>query len=147
MDLLLNWGLEIAFALISASVLGYAKWKTSKLSKQIELARQLAEEKEKHEVETSIENHLEPVYQELEDLRTYIRETESIEKSHMTLIIASYRFRLIQLCKGILKQGYITSEQMEQVSEFYKLYTGLGGNGQAKVYYDKIMILPIKDEN
>ena len=39
---------------------------------------------------------------------------------------------------------------MEQLTEFYKLYTGLGGNGQAKVYYDKAMLLPLKvddDEN
>ena len=62
----------------------------------------------------------------------------------MTLIIASYRFRLVQLCKGFLAQGYITPAQMEQLTEFYKLYTGLGGNGQAKIYYDKAMLLPLK---
>lgn len=90
-----------------------------------------------------IETELEPIYQELEDLRKYIRETENIEKTHMSLIIASYRFRLIQLCKGFLAQGYITTSQMEQLSEFYKLYTGLGGNGQAKVYYDKTMELDL----
>jgi hypothetical protein len=33
---------------------------------------------------------------------------------------------------------------MEQLTEFYKLYTGLGGNGQAKIYYDKAMQLPLK---
>ena len=46
----------------------------------------------------------EPIYEELEALRRYIRETESIEKTHMSLIIASYRFRLVQLCKGFLAQ-------------------------------------------
>jgi hypothetical protein len=55
----------------------------------------------------------------------------------MNLIVASYRFRLVQLCKGFLNQGFITGAQMEQLTEFYKLYTGLGGNGSAKVYYDK----------
>ena len=30
------------------------------------------------------------------------KETENIEKTHMNLIIASYRFRLVQLCKGFL---------------------------------------------
>ena len=60
----------------------------------------------------------------------------------MSLIIASYRFRLVQLCKGFIAQGYITSSQMEQLTEFYKLYTGLGGNGQAKVYYEKAIALP-----
>jgi hypothetical protein len=36
---------------------------------------------------------------------------------------------------------------MEQLTEFYKLYTGLGGNGSAKVYYDKAMLLPLNVEH
>jgi hypothetical protein len=126
---LAEWGLEILFGLISAIILGYAKFKGDKLKKGLDEAKQLAEEKKKQEVETSIENHLEPIYQELEDLRKYIRETKNIEQSHMNLIIASYRFRLVQLCKGFLNQGYMTMDQRTQLDEFYKLYTGLGGNG------------------
>ena len=144
MELLVEWGLEIIFGLISAATLGYAKWHGSKLKKKLEDAEKLAAEKEKQEIETSIEIHLEPIYEELEELRKYIRDTENIEKSHMALIIASYRFRLVQLCKGFLKQGYITTEQMEQLTEFYKLYTGLGGNGAANVYYEKAMALELK---
>lgn len=146
MEILTEWGTEILFSLISASVLGYAKYQGSKMKKEIEEAKKLAEEKEKEKVENMIEVQLEPVYEELEELRKYIRETENIEKTHMNLIIASYRFRLIQLCKGFLAQGYITTSQMEQLSEFYKLYTGLGGNGQAKVYYDKTMQLTLKPD-
>ena len=144
MELLAEWGMEILFALISAGVLGYAKFKTRNLRHQLQEAERLAAEQEKQHVEDTIEVHLEPVYQELEELRKYIRETESIEKTHMNLIIASYRFRLVQLCKGFLSQGYITAAQMEQLSEFYKLYTGLGGNGQAKMYYEKAVALPLK---
>ena len=144
MALLAEWGMEILFALISAGILGYAKYRTKMLRKELENAKILAAQQEARRIEDSIEVHLEPVYQELEELRKYIRETENIEKSHMTLIIASYRFRLVQLCKGFLAQGYITPAQMEQLTEFYKLYTGLGGNGQAKIYYDKAMLLPLK---
>lgn len=140
--LLAEWGLEILFGLISAIVLGYAKFKGDKLKKEIDMAKELAKEKEKHEMEESIEQHLEPVYQELEDLRKYIRETKNIEQSHMNLIIASYRFRLIQLCKGFMNQGYITVDQRTQLDEFYKLYTGLGGNGQAKIQYERCIQLP-----
>jgi hypothetical protein len=64
-------------------------------------------EKDK-KTETMVEEKLEPIYEELEALRTYIRETESIEKVHMSLIIASYRFRLIQLCKEFIRQEYLT---------------------------------------
>ena len=144
MELLAEWGMEILFALISAGILGYAKYKTRNLRHQLQEAERLAAEQEKQHIEDTIEIHLEPIYQELEELRKYIRETENIEKTHMNLIIASYRFRLVQLCKGFLSQGYITTAQMEQLSEFYKLYTGLGGNGQAKMYYEKAVELPLK---
>ena len=140
--ILAEWGMEILFGLISAIVLGYAKWKGDKLKKDLDEAKALAKEKEKREIETSIEDHLEPIYQELEDLRKYIRDTKNIEQSHLNLIIASYRFRLVQLCKGFLNQGYITIDQRTQLDEFYKLYTGLGGNGQAKLYYEQCIALP-----
>ena len=140
--LLAEWGLEILFGLISAIVLGYAKYKGDKLKKERDEARQLIEEKKKKEMEQSIETKLEPIYEELEELRRYIRETKDIEKSHMNLIIASYRFRLIQLCKGFLNQGYMTMDQRTQLDEFYTLYTGLGGNGQAKIYYEQCIQLP-----
>ena len=140
--LLAEWGLEILFGLISAIVLGYAKYKGDKLKKERDEARQLIEEKKKKEMEQSIETKLEPIYEELEELRRYIRETKDIEKSHMNLIIASYRFRLIQLCKGFLNQGYMTMDQRTQLDEFYTLYTGLGGNGQAKIYYEQCINLP-----
>ena len=118
---LAEWGLELLFGLISAIVLGYAKFKGDKLKKDLDEAKKLTEEKKKQEVEDSIENHLEPIYQELEDLRKYIRETKNIEQSHMNLIVASYRFRLVQLCKGFLNQGYMTMDQRTQLDEFYTL--------------------------
>ncbi len=150
--LLAEWGTEILFGLISAAVMGWAKWHGDKLKKEKlqaeENAKLIAEQQLEKKINSHIEVELEPVYQELEDLRKYCRENENLEKSHMALIVASYRFRLIQLCKGFLTQGFITTAQMEQLTEFYKLYTGLGGNGQAKVYYDKAMLLPLKvDDN
>ena len=147
MGIFAEWGVEVFFAVLTASVVGYAKWHGQKLRKEIEEAKKLAEDKEKEKIETMIETELEPIYQELEDLRKYIRETENIEKTHMSLIIASYRFRLIQLCKGFLHQGYITEGQLEQLIEFYKLYKGLGGNGQAEAFYNKAVALPLKTDN
>lgn len=148
--LLLNWGTEILFGLISAAVLGYAKWHGEKLKREKLQAETNAQTIKEQQLNKKIDNHieieLEPIYQELEDLRKYCRDNENLEKSHMNLIVASYRFRLVQLCKGFLNQGFITGAQMEQLTEFYKLYTGLGGNGSAKVYYDKAIQLPLKIE-
>ena len=150
-DVLKEWGFEIILAIISTVTVGYIKWKNNKLIKEKEIAENnatiIANQKLDEKINTTIEVELEPIYQELEDLRKYCRENENLEKSHMTLIVASYRFRLIQLCKGFLSQGFITPAQMEQLSEFYKLYTGLGGNGQAKIYYDRALQLPLKIDN
>ena len=57
-----------------------------KNEKSLDEAKKLAEEKKKQEVEDSIENHLEPIYQELEDLRRYIRETKDIEKLAASIV-------------------------------------------------------------
>ena len=69
------------------------------------------------------------VYEELEDLRKYVRETKANDDKNLAFIIASYRFRLIQLCREHLKAGFMTQMEYDQLTEFYKLYTSLGGNG------------------
>lgn len=149
--LLAEWGTEILFGLVSAAVMSWAKWNGDKLRKEKlqaeENARIITEQKLDEKIGTHIEVELEPILQELEDLRQYCRDNENLEKSHMNLIVASYRFRLIQLCKGFLRQEYITEGQMEQLMEFYKLYTGLGGNGSAEIYYNKAIVLPLKTDD
>lgn len=145
-EFLAEWGTEIFLAIVSAGILGYFKFRGDRLKKKVQDYEEMSAARTTAEHMELVETKLEPIYQELEELRTYIRETQNIEKAHMTLIIASYRFRLIQLCKEFIKQGYMTSKQFEQLTEFYKLYVGLGGNGQAKDYYDRASVLPIKDD-
>lgn len=144
-NFLAEWGLEILFALISAGVVGYFKYQGSKLKKKLNDYEIMMNEKTTNDHMDMVEAKLEPIYQELEEVRTYIRETQNIEQTHMTLLIASYRFRLIQLCKEFIKQGYMTYAQYEQLTEFYKLYVGLGGNGQAKEFYERAIQLPIHE--
>lgn len=149
--LLSEWGTEIIFGLISTAVIGYAKFKNDKLKQAKDEAEKnaatLAEQKLEEKIDSRVEVELGPILQELEDLRKYCRDNENAEKTHMALIIASYRFRLVQLCKGFLAQGFITAAQMEQLTEFYKLYKGLGGNGQAEIYYNKAIALPLKPDD
>lgn len=139
METLLGWALGILSTLITAAVSAYAKHKVNKAQKERDQAIENAKKIEQEKLDHAIDIKIEPVYQELEDLRRYVRENAELEASQMKLIIASYRFRLIQLCQGLLRQGYITVGQMEQLDEFYKLYTGLGGNGQAKLYYERVI--------
>lgn len=145
--LLTEWGVALAYALLSAAVLGFAKYKVNQAKKERDEAKANAARLEEQKLEDTIDQHLEPIQQDLEDLREYCRKTELTEKSHIKLIVASYRYRLVQLCRGFIAQGYITSAQLDQLDEFYKLYTGLGGNGQAKIYYEKAISLPPKNPN
>ena len=133
---------EIFFGLVSAGALAFCKYLHGELKKYRKL---LAQQKDE-QLEKTIDSRIEPIQKEIEELRRYIMETKDIEKSHMQLIISSYKFRLVQLCKAYIKQGYMTQEQYDQLSEFYRIYSGLGGNGQAKEYYELALELPIKPE-
>ena len=145
LEFLAEWGTELVLGLIAAGITAYFKTKSNNLKHKLAEYEKAMEEKKDEKTEHMIEEKLEPIYEELEALKTYIRETESIEKTHMSLIIASYRFRLIQLCKEFIRQGYLKQSQYDQLSEFYRVYTGLGGNGQAQNYYNRAIALPIKE--
>ena len=140
-EFLSKYGIELVMSLITAGALAFCKY----MYGQMKNYKKLLEEKDHDELNDEIDKKLEPIVQEIEELRKYIREVDVNENNRINLIIASYRFRLVQLCQIYLRQGYMTSDQYEQLSEFFKVYSGLGGNGQAKAYYDKAMQLPVKN--
>lgn len=131
--------LEIIFGLISAGALAFCKYLYSKMKTY----KKLIEEKENSTLDNTIENHIEPIRQEIEELRKYVLESNTLTNKHLDLILASYRFRLTQLCKAYIQQGFMTNTEYEQLVEFYKVYAGLGGNGQTKTYYERAVQLPV----
>lgn len=133
---------EIFFGLLSAGALAFCKY----LYSQLKRYRKLLAQQKDEQLEKTIDSRIEPIQEEIEELRKYIVETKNIEKTHMGLIVSSYKFRLVQLCKTYIKQGYMTQDQYDQLSEFYQVYSGLGGNSQAKEYYDLAQDLPIRPE-
>ena len=133
--------LEIVFGLISAGALAFCKYLYSKMKTY----KKLIEEKENNSLDNTIETHIEPIRQEIEELRKYVLESTSVANKNIDLILASYRFRLTQLCKAYIQRGFMTNTEYEQLVEFYKVYTGLGGNGQAKTYYERAVQLPVHD--
>lgn len=133
--------IEIFFGLISAGLLAFCRY----IYTQMKMYQKLAEEKKGEELEELIEEHIAPIKEDLNNLRSFVLEENKISERHIEIILASYRFRLIQLCQSFLKQGYMTSGQYEQLVEFFKVYAGLGGNGQAKEYYERTLKLPLKD--
>lgn len=133
--------IEIFFGLISAGLLAFCRY----IYTQMKMYQKLAEEKKDEQLEELIEEHIAPIKEDLNNLRSFVLEEKKISKRYIEIILASYRFRLIQLCQSFLKQGYMTSGQYEQLVEFFKVYAGLGGNGQAKEYYERTLKLPLKD--
>ena len=152
--ILSKYGLELLFGLISAGALAFCKYLWGK-NKELE---KLQKEDENRKYRQMIINEIEPILDELakaeDDIKflgtdvkssiTAIKATADSEHKHMyndletiqgnndrkfNLIINSYKFRLIQLCKSYLRDNFITEKDFEQVTEMYKLYHGLGGNG------------------
>ena len=170
--MLAEYGLELLFGLVSAGALAFCKHLWSK-NKELE---KLQKEDENRKYRQMVLNEIEPILDELakaeDDIKhldadvkasiASLKSTAEIEHKHMykdlnriqgnndrnfNLIINSYKFRLIQLCKSHLRDNYIIESDFEQITEMYKLYHGLGGNGQAQEYYDKVLQLEIIPDN
>ena len=82
-----------------------------------------------------------------EEFDKKLKELTAEYEDKLKRILESYKFRFIQLCKTHIKDGWITDSEWEQIVTFYDLYHGLGGNGQAEEYYNKVKQLEIvRDE-
>lgn len=134
---------EIFFGLIAAGALAFCKYLHSELKNY----QKLVEEKDNSKLRKTILDELEPIIEEMHRLEKRLKACEDKELRDVDLILQSYKFRLIQLCKTYIRQQYMTQAQYDQLTEFFKLYTGLGGNGQAAEYYEKTAVLPIKEHS
>lgn len=164
MEILTEYGIEIFFGLVSAGLLAYCKhlWaQKQELQKRKEedmtrLHRQMILDEieplveEIHRVKTSLDQKVNDLRHEADQTHTNMyKDLELVTKKNdknLELIINSYKFRFIQLCKTHLRDGYITQDEFDQITEMFKLYSGLGGNGQAEEYYEKVIDLPLRDK-
>ena len=140
-DFLSKYIVEIILGLISAGLLAFCKY----LHSQVKYFKTLTKEKTQEELVEKIQAELTPIITEIHRLEQRIKEVEDKETYEMGAIVMSYKFRLIQLCKGHIKKGFMTQAEYDQLSEFFKVYSALGGNGQAAEYYEKAEQLPIHD--
>ena len=140
-DFIVKYGVEFALGLVSAGLGAFCKH----LMKERKQYQELIEQAELKKQDEYIDEKINPIVDDIEQIRTYLRDLESADTKKFDIIISSYRFRLCQLCKLYIEKQYMTSAEYEQLNEFYKTYTALGGNGQAKEWYDKVKVLPIHD--
>ena len=103
----------------------------------------LAEQKESH-MRKLVQEEVQPIIDEIHLLQGRLKACEDQETDHIDIILGSYKFRLIYLCRSYIRQGYMTQDQYDQLSEFYRVYHELGGNGQAQEYYERAMQLEIR---
>lgn len=171
MEILTKYALEIFFGLVSAGALAFCKhlWSKNKKLEEMQKADQ------NRQYRQMIVDEIEPIVDELTRLKAEIvgvdnnaktminqlkseadathavmysdlKKVEDDNVRNLNMIINSYKFRLIQLCKSHLRDNYITEADFEQITEMYKLYHGLGGNGQAQEYYERVLKLEIKPD-
>lgn len=129
--------------------------------------QELLDHERDEKTKKAVEVQLEPIYRELEEIRKRVFDLQDyhmgdvnlIRKAmddreeamraeaqarlkliddNLDLIISSYKYRLVELCKGLEQQGFMYQYQYDHLSEFYHLYRNLGGNGQAQEYFEKV---------
>lgn len=165
--LLLEWGTEIILSLVIAFLTYHFKKSDAKKDEQMVHYQELLTKEQEEKTKKAVEVQLEPIYKELEEIRKRVFalqdcHTNDIKKindtmddreeairdeaaanfkvlqDNMELIISSYKYRLVELCRGLQKQGFMYQYQYDHLSEFYTLYRKLGGNGQAQDYYERV---------
>lgn len=165
MEILTEYALEIFFGLISAGALAFCRFV---LKKNKEL-NEIMKADQNRQYRQMVLNEIEPIIEEIHRVKSDLtnglqkakaeadsthvemyKDLELVTKKNdknLELIINSYKFRFIQLCKTHLRDQYITQDEFEQMTEMYKLYHGLGGNGQAQEYYERVLELPLVEKS
>lgn len=141
LDFVIKYWVEFALGLVAAGLGAFCKH----LMKERKQYQELMKQEELKKQDAHLEEKISPIVDDIEQIRTYLRNLETADAKKFDIIISSYRFRLCQLCKLYMEKQYMTSAEYEQLNEFYKMYTDLGGNGQAKEWYDKVKVLPVHD--
>lgn len=128
--ILLEWGSEIILSLVIAFLTYHFKKSDKEKDKRMEHYQELLNHEREEQTKKAVEVQLEPIYKELEEIRKrifslqdcHIDDVQSIkdiiddrEKSmrdeveanfkllqeNMDLIISSYKYRLVELCRGL----------------------------------------------
>ena len=109
MTFLAEWGSEIILSLVIAILTYYFKKADKEKDNKLEHYQKLLQQEKDEQTEYMIEEKLAPIFDELEDIRKRLlslddKEQGDVKKIDETfkLIIASYKYRLVQLCKELL---------------------------------------------
>ena len=89
-DFIVKYGVEFALGLVSAGLGAFCKH----LMKERKQYQELIEQEEMKKQDEYIDEKINPIIDEIEQIRTYLRNLESADTKKFDIIISSYRFRL-----------------------------------------------------
>ena len=130
-------------SLVTAGAIAFCKWSWGKAK----YYKNLADKQEENQLDDYIDEKISPLVKTIEDLQNHVMRNQKEDESKFQLIMMFYRYQIITLCNFYLAQGYITLAQYNELSEFFKIYTELGGNGQAHEKYNKVLELDIREND
>lgn len=130
-----NW-VKLLFGLMSTGILTYITY----LHRKFKNYRKFVEERDDQEVADMVDS-------KIKETMTPILRTLDAMEAKFNAIRDSYRYRLIALCEIYLNRGYLTPQEYHQLSEMWRVYSGLGGNSQAEDYYHKVEKLPVREHD
>ena len=128
--LLLEWGTEIILSLVIAYLTYHFKKSAKEKDRRMEHYQELLDHEREEQTKKAVEVQLEPIYKELEEIRKrifalqdcHINDIQVIKdamddreeamrneaeanfkllQDNMELIISSYKYRLVELCRGL----------------------------------------------
>ena len=114
----------------------------SKLKQMGEAQKELETSKVEELIDEKVADRTAEIHKEFEDSKAEVlaelkKAKEQLKTANVKFetIKDSYRYRLIALCQIYLDKGEISCREYNQVSEMWKVYSGLGGNSQGEDYY------------
>lgn len=135
------WGLinSSIFILVISAVAGYIKGYVDKYSKTS--ARKEATFNELVKTNKELLKQNEDNARRIEEISKVI---QNITNGSKVLL----RDRIIQSCRVFIERGHINHVAKNNIAEMYHWYHDeLGGNGLGELYYQKMMELPVMDED
>jgi protein subunit release factor A len=78
--------------------------------KQAKQYQELLKEQKEENWHKMIQSELEPLVKEVASLQSQINTLASTGQDKIDIILGSYKFRLIYLCKAYLRQGHLTED-------------------------------------
>ena len=130
LEFLAAWAGEIILGIIGAAVTGWFAYKNKQLKARLDMADAYDEEQEKKtinqmidkklkplkeehkEMDTNMDEKIQPIYKELENLRAYERLTRVESDELRRVILDSWCYRIKELCEAHLSHGKITVAQL-----------------------------------